>query len=55
MSLITCSKNCVHQENGYCRLEKAAAVTSTYDDCPHYTAKAKEHHSSAKSRQCSKL
>lgn len=36
MSLITCSRNCIYQKNGYCKLEKAAAVTNVSGGCPHF-------------------
>ncbi len=36
MSLIPCSKECRHQEDGYCKLETGAVVTNTSGGCPHY-------------------
>ena len=39
MNLIVCSKNCVHQQDGFCRLERAAAPTgSAVDGCCYYRA-----------------
>jgi len=39
MSIIQCAKNCQHQENGYCMLEKISVITNTLGGCPHYLLK----------------
>lgn len=38
VSLIKCTCGCVYQKDGYCRLEKAAAVSNVADTdgCPHF-------------------
>ncbi len=43
MSLIICSKKCIYQKNGYCRLEIAATVTNASDGCPHFMENKKMH------------
>ena len=41
MSLITCTDDCVYQEEGYCRLEQAASggQMSTAAGCVHYVGR----------------
>lgn len=40
MNLILCSKNCIHQQDGFCRLEgKAAPTGSVVDGCCYYRAR----------------
>lgn len=37
MNLITCSKNCVHQHDGYCKLEHTSYVNQyKVDGCCYY-------------------
>lgn len=38
MTLITCNCNCIHQHDGYCRLETPSAVTNsnTKKGCVHF-------------------
>ncbi|MDR3208092.1 MAG: hypothetical protein LBT60_07155 [Oscillospiraceae bacterium] len=36
LSLITCTSSCVYQQEGYCRLEQAAACGLTDGDCAHF-------------------
>lgn len=39
MNLILCSKDCIHQRDGFCRLEGRAAPTgSVVDGCCYYRA-----------------
>jgi len=40
MSIIPCAESCRHQADGYCMLEKTAAVTNTRGGCPHKEAPA---------------
>ncbi|MCI5923942.1 MAG: hypothetical protein SOR38_07300 [Oscillospiraceae bacterium] len=36
MTLITCSADCVYQEDGYCQLDGGAPVCTVMMDCCHY-------------------
>lgn len=40
MALIQCAEDCRHQRDGYCRLDKPAAVSSLSADCPYFTPKS---------------
>ncbi len=40
MSIIQCAKNCEHQEDGYCMLDKISVITNTKGGCPHYLSKS---------------
>lgn len=43
MNLIACSKNCLHQKNGYCSLEGAGALTQSLDqECGYYQCVEKQ-------------
>lgn len=42
MTLISCSSDCIYQENGYCNLNQAAAVgVPSESGCIHYIPKQK--------------
>ena len=36
MNMIICDKDCMHQKEGYCRLENMA-ITALASDCGYYT------------------
>jgi hypothetical protein len=44
MSLIHCTSDCAYQNEGYCRLDKAAEISSgpNNTDCLHFKAKDKQ-------------
>ncbi len=39
MSIIQCAKDCEHQRDGYCMLDKIGVITNTKGGCPHYLSK----------------
>ncbi len=39
MSIIQCAKQCKHQKDGYCHLEKISVITNSLGGCPHFLAK----------------
>lgn len=42
MTLITCSCDCIHQEDGYCQLEGGAPVCTVVMDCCHYQKRQRQ-------------
>ncbi len=39
MSIIPCAENCKHQNEGYCSLKTAAAISNSTGGCPHFDSK----------------
>ena len=39
MSIIQCAKNCEHQKEGYCMLDRISIITNVAGGCPHYLSK----------------
>lgn len=40
MSIIQCAKQCKHQKDGYCHLDKIDTITNTHGGCPHFLAES---------------
>jgi hypothetical protein len=55
MNLIQCNCSCIYQDEGYCKLEKAAEITnqsSNYDNgCLHFVEKKNKYNGSSNSEQ----
>ena len=39
--MIECTSECFYQQDGWCRLNKAGAITNFSSACPHYVPKSK--------------
>jgi GMP synthase PP-ATPase subunit len=55
MNFIQCNSSCVYQDEGYCKLEKAAEITNQAENynkgCLHYVEKENKYNSKISSEQ----
>lgn len=40
MNLIVCDKNCMHQQEGYCTLDRPVSLTNSQSDCAYFSTKS---------------